>query len=43
MSLSILKARRGDAKINSTEDKDSFKMLAEETARCFDHEKVRML
>ena len=39
----MLEARRGDAKINSIEDKSSIKMLAEETARCFDHEKVRML
>ena len=43
MSLSILSARREDAKINSIEDKDSIKMLVEETARCFDHEKVRWL
>ena len=35
--------RRDDAKTNSIEDKTSIKMLAEETARCFDHEKVRML
>lgn len=27
----------------SKEDKDSIKLLTEETARCFDHEKVRML
>ena len=39
----MLKARRGDAKINSIEDKSSIKFLAEETARCFDHEKVRMV
>ena len=33
----------GKAKINSIEDQGSITRLAEETARCFDHENVRMM
>ena len=36
-------ANSGKAKNDLIEDHTSIQMLAEETARCFDHEKVRML
>ena len=39
----VASAKSGKAKIGWIEDKSSIKMLAEETARCFDHEKLRML
>lgn len=36
-------AKIGKANIDRIEDKTSIRLLAEETARCFDNEKVRML
>ncbi|KAL8991459.1 MAG: hypothetical protein Q9177_000131 [Variospora cf. flavescens] len=42
--LSDIKDSRCDAVVSvSKDDKASIRMLAEETGRCFDHEKVRML
>ena len=35
--------KSSEAKLDWIEDKSSIRMLAEETARCFDHDKVRML
>lgn len=39
----LANTKSGKANVDWIEDKDSIKLLTEETARCFDHEKVRML
>ena len=42
VSNAIANTRRSKAQIIFPDDKDSIELLAQETARCFDHEKVRM-